>query len=929
MFSWIPIHEEAARALLAYENRQPELIALLVKMTEQGLNVIPLRDHPTEGTDGPLQAVDPFTFFAVFNRSLTQQNRHKNWTYLKQAWGLQSAVPTDFHAIPTLSPQNAWFFGWGYHREPQDIPKLWKLARAVVETGWANCEPALFNDCLNIHSIGVAKLTTGLFWLAPRQVLPLPATTIQYLQASGITAEVTSKATYDRVMEEVRNRFSGDMVMESHKAWLHCQAEQESEFNFDEGTKSRIWQAFAQGYPDFVDFGHPGENFQKAEIDYKRSGQKKLESLGGRSEIERRLATGDPTGALEIITKSVALNIASFQSWRPSIGSDRPEILADVLQAFLESTATPYTGPGTLLSVFDALERNGLQPAWDTLSVMLWGLRPADYFPIKISYYRELAEKLGYALPAGRPDAHKLHQVLKFGQTFWKLAEPKRPADWVDVQSFLWGVCQNYANQASTISPAPRAQNVWIISPGRQAALWQDFLREGVIGIGWDFLGDLKDYAGQSEIENAIKTHEETDQRPTNNARACWEFANVIKEGDIIMAKEGRSKIVGVGRIKSGYIYEPARAEYHHLRKVDWLRHGSWNSEGKLVLKTLTNLTPYPDYVRQLLALMGMDALATELFGEAAGTPLPVAPAIEESPMLLPVQKFNEAEALAQLYMPERDFQHILEQLRRKKNVILQGPPGVGKTFVAQTLGYALLGERDASRVQMVQFHQSYGYEEFIQGLRPTSTGSYILRDGAFYTFCERARLDDRDHIFIIDEINRGNLSKILGELMMLIEHDKRHERYALPLAYSDPGRPGFYVPPNVYILGLMNTADRSLAMVDYALRRRFAFVALKPEFSSPKFKDHLTTRGMDVGLADRLIAGLNDLNETIRKDRLDLGEGFCIGHSYFCTDGPALDRNWIDAILDYEIKPLLLEYWMEGPDKAEKAIDAIKAALS
>src|SRR5439155_21713779 len=201
---------------------------------------------------------------------------------------------------------------------------------------------------------------------------------------------------------------------------------------------------------------------------------------------------------------------------------------------------------------------------------------------------------------------------------------------------------------------------------------------------------------------------------------------------------------------------------------------------------------------------------------------------VREQPPTATVPLFDREKALKRLFMSENDFDHMLEQLRRKKNLILQGPPGVGKTFVAQTLAYALMGSEDKERVAMVQFHQSYGYEEFIQGLRPTGNGSYILRDGIFSLFCQRAQQDDRDHVFIIDEINRGNLSKILGELLMLIERDKRSKEYALPLAYSDPGSDPFFAPSNVHIVGLMNTSDRSLAMVDYALRRRFAFGSLK-----------------------------------------------------------------------------------------------------
>ena len=167
----------------------------------------------------------------MFNRHLTFQNRRKNWQFLKEAWSLESAVPDDFHGIPTITPQNSWFFAWGHQRDQQDIPRLWKLARTVLESGWQNCNAALFEECLNIHTIGVAKLTTGLFWIAPTQVLPLPATTVQYLKAKGIAVDVSSKATYDAVMTQVRNQLSSDFIMESHKAWLYCRSEED--LNFD------------------------------------------------------------------------------------------------------------------------------------------------------------------------------------------------------------------------------------------------------------------------------------------------------------------------------------------------------------------------------------------------------------------------------------------------------------------------------------------------------------------------------------------------------------------------------------------------------------------------------------------------------------------------------------------------------------------------
>src|SRR5690606_1428410 len=181
-------------------------------------------------------------------------------------------------------------------------------------------------------------------------------------------------------------------------------------------------------------------------------------------------------------------------------------------------------------------------------------------------------------------------------------------------------------------------------------------------------------------------------------------------------------------------------------------------------------------------------------------------------------------DALDGLFLSRDQFTYILDQLGRKRNVILEGPPGVGKTFIAKRVAWALLGEKDPSRVEMVQFHQSYAYEDFVQGWRPAEAGGFDLRNGIFYEFCERAAGDDpeRPYVFIIDEINRGNLSKVFGELLMLIEGDKRGPDFAIPLTYSRAREERFYVPRNLYVLGMMNTADRSLAMVDYALRRRF-----------------------------------------------------------------------------------------------------------
>jgi 5-methylcytosine-specific restriction protein B len=257
----------------------------------------------------------------------------------------------------------------------------------------------------------------------------------------------------------------------------------------------------------------------------------------------------------------------------------------------------------------------------------------------------------------------------------------------------------------------------------------------------------------------------------------------------------------------------------------------------------------------------------------------------------------------------------------------LQGPPGVGKSYIAKRLAYTLIGSKDEDKVEMVQFHQAYSYEDFIQGYRPTADGIFRLKNGVFYRFCEKARKDgSNDYVFIIDEINRGNLSKIFGELMMLIESDKRSQEYALALTYSTEaekeqldGR--FYVPSNVHLIGMMNTADRSLALVDYALRRRFSIIDLQPEFNSPKLSDHLFSKGVAKETVQFIIARMTDLNIQISKDN-NLGRGFCIGHSFFCPNKVGeYGKDLFSQVVKYEIIPLIREYWFDNDKMVEAAI--------
>lgn len=275
-------------------------------------------------------------------------------------------------------------------------------------------------------------------------------------------------------------------------------------------------------------------------------------------------------------------------------------------------------------------------------------------------------------------------------------------------------------------------------------------------------------------------------------------------------------------------------------------------------------------------------------------------------------EPYSKEDFLSEDYMSEQSYDRLVGVLQNKLNIILQGAPGVGKTFCAKRLAYSLMGEKDDSRIEFVQFHQNYSYEDFVLGYRP-STDGFELKSGIFYNFCDKAaKQRNKKFFFIIDEINRGNLSKIFGELLMLIEKDYRNEEATL--AYN--GKP-FSVPDNLYIIGMMNTADRSLAMIDYALRRRFSFFEIAPAFESEGFSSY--QNGVENETFDHLIAEIIELNEEIRRDK-SLGKGFCIGHSYFCgrTKENCTDE-WMQSVVDYDILPMLSEYWFDDESKVQR----------
>lgn len=460
------------------------------------------------------------------------------------------------------------------------------------------------------------------------------------------------------------------------------------------------------------------------------------------------------------------------------------------------------------------------------------------------------------------------------------------------------------ALEAAILNP-----RLWLYAPGDGAEYWEHDLRDGIAAIGWDELGDLSQYETKAALEAAIVEQYSRKSRPINDTSCCWAFAHQMKAGDTIIARRGRTVIIGVGRITSDYRFDDSRGSFMHVRTVSWLWHGEHGITGRIFpIKTITNISHASEIRRQLAEMTHVssakaEARISDIEGGGTGP-----------------EPYSIDDALEDLFLDRDEVQHLLALLQRKKNIVLQGPPGVGKTFVAQRLAYLLMNERDEGRSAFVQFHQAYTYEAFVQGFRPSAGGGFELRSGPFLELVGLA-LDspDEPHVLIIDEINRGNLGKILGELMMLIEPDKRDPKWGVQLAHSDkPER--FHVPANIHIIGTMNTADRSLAVVDYALRRRFVFVQLAPAWRRQAFAEHLLRQGVSAAALERVRGPIEAINAQICEDP-QLGRGFEIGHSYFCEVPKSVAPDaWIDDVIRYEIVPLLEEYWFDAERQLAQA---------
>tara|TARA_Y100001960_G_C14744779_1_gene865018 strand:+ start:156 stop:2168 length:2013 start_codon:yes stop_codon:yes gene_type:complete len=455
----------------------------------------------------------------------------------------------------------------------------------------------------------------------------------------------------------------------------------------------------------------------------------------------------------------------------------------------------------------------------------------------------------------------------------------------------------------------------WIIGSGAKGKNWENFKKYNFVSLGYDQydIGDLNDYRTKNEIKNAVLKNLDGQDNPSNAILAFHQFSHYIRKniykrlnkGHHLYVRNSGNNIVGVGEVIENYKYYENFENLNagkHIVKVKWLSLDRNYDMKKMYRKTLTNIRDLDLYKSLQTFYLGEDSMSTDK-------------AMQQNSYL----DYSIDNLLKGTFFKQEIFQQYIDGLNHRKNIIIQGPPGVGKTFIADRLAKFI--SQDEKNVTKIVFHENYSYEEFIMGIRPNEDGVFKLQKGIFYDICDDAyKNPDKKYVLVIDEINRANITKVFGELLVGIESDKR-EKEKIKLAYN---KKEFTIPSNIYIIGLMNTADRSIKVVDYALRRRFAFYTLSPDFGIG-FREFLKDKNIESNYINRIVDAMEAINTEIEEEDYELGSGYCIGHSYFCPSETVEDSEfWYKRIIDTQIKPLLQEYYFDNLDKANNLISLL-----
>jgi hypothetical protein len=922
-FTWIPFYEECGSKLLEYRHDRGPLVQLLLEIAQgNALLGYLVEDRFPDGSAGPIVDIDPFTVMGAFNRGLTLENRQQVAELLAERLGVMSPLPSDFHGIPVLNNQNSWFISYSKSRGENDVQRLWTVFAAGLSLAQSDTEAsrsdfiAAYDDAQEVRGVKW-NLSQGLFWFRPDAFVPLDRRSRAFLKERFGTPDPDGGEEYLALRDRLRGLMSASRTsitsfpLLSYAAWQDSSgaAEPHSVVGF------AYWAARMAESID-LDASENDYKRQTAALlatarDQARSGESRWtesfnKALQSTNTLDFRFkddlhkaSTSDPDGLLRALDSL----------WEKPAAASLDELQATLRALLGKLTPGNATGLGAALLMADDPESNA---PFGPSRVQKWyqltgrsgpkdGKSASARYASMLEFLDDLSSELADQL--GRKPSRLEAQGLS-----WAVTEHPIPESWDQADRTALLAWREQSTETS---------RAWLVRAKKVSVA--DWLEEGYVSLAATYLGSVPGNAKLKEVTAAVEAgyqHEDYSQRKSL-AEEYFAFLTTMKPGDIVATQSDTSLHIGVVASDPDYVED---ANDRLRRTVSWKAEA--NSEN--VSSSLQGLLDLQGNVVDIT--QGLEVLAELLDDDVAPTEIQPelpqeAPSVDSIPQLPKVT----TELVTRLHIKHDDLQEIVDLVHARQQIVLYGPPGTGKTFLAMALARHIVGPEDRSRVQLVQFHPSYAYEDFFEGYRPTETGqgqaTFELKPGPLRRIAADARANPGSpYVLIIDELNRANLAKVFGELYFLLEY----RRESIQLQYQP--KEAFQLPRNLFFIGTMNTADRSIALLDAAMRRRFSFVELHPD--EPPIRDVLSKWLESNKFGSQRAKLMAALNAAIEEQDRDLR----IGPSYLMRSEAGTDAG-LRRVWKYDILPLLEEHYYGRLTRDELhrrfGLDALLAGLS